>query len=66
LVVLCTAEDAPLASPLAGPRPDLTIPERFFKWREANPEHRPAARKEKEKTKAKPRPKKPGRPSRPR
>lgn len=31
LVVLCTAEDDELASPLAGPRPDLTIPERYFK-----------------------------------
>jgi len=33
LVVLCTAENAELSSPLAGPRPDLTIPERYFKWR---------------------------------
>lgn len=31
LVVLCTAEDADLASPLAGPRPDLTIPEGYVK-----------------------------------
>ena len=31
LVVLCTAEDAELASPLAGPRPDHTIPERFYR-----------------------------------
>lgn len=34
LVVLCTAENAELSSPLAGPRPDLTIPERYY-------EHRP-------------------------
>ncbi len=33
LVVLCTAENAELSSPLAGPRPDLTIPEQFFKRR---------------------------------
>ena len=33
LVVLCTAENAELSSPLAGPRPDLTIPEQYFKWR---------------------------------
>lgn len=33
LVVLCTAEDADLVSPLAGPRPDLTIPEKYFKRR---------------------------------
>jgi hypothetical protein len=31
LVILCTAEDAELSSPLAGPRPDLTIPEQFFR-----------------------------------
>ena len=31
LVVLCTAEDAELLSPLAGPRVDLTIPEKYFK-----------------------------------
>lgn len=31
LVVLCTAEEDELSSPLAGPRPDLTIPERYFK-----------------------------------
>ena len=31
LVVLCTAEDDDLASPLAGPRPDLTIPERYYR-----------------------------------
>lgn len=31
LVVLCTAENDELTSPLAGPRPDLTIPERYFK-----------------------------------
>jgi hypothetical protein len=31
LVVLCTAEDTALSSPLAGTRPDLTIPERFVK-----------------------------------
>jgi hypothetical protein len=33
LVVLCTAENAELASPIAGPRPDLTIPEKYFKRR---------------------------------
>ena len=33
LVILCTAEDAELASPLAGPRPDLTIPEKYFRGR---------------------------------
>jgi hypothetical protein len=33
LVVLCTAEDDQLASPLAGPRPDLTIPERYWRPR---------------------------------
>ena len=33
LIVLCTAENAELTSPLAGPRPDLTIPERFIKGR---------------------------------
>ena len=33
LVVLCTAENAELSSPLAGPRPDLTIPEQFFRRR---------------------------------
>jgi hypothetical protein len=66
LVVLCTAENAPLASLLAGARPDLTIPERFFKWRQANPEQKPTPRKEKEKAKSKPRPKKPVRPRRPR
>ena len=32
LVVLCTAENAELSSPIAGPRPDLTIPEQYFKW----------------------------------
>ena len=37
LVILCTAEDAELASPLAGPRPDLTIPERYFKRPPASP-----------------------------
>jgi hypothetical protein len=37
LVVLCTAEDAELASPLAGPRPDLTIPERYFRRPRASP-----------------------------
>lgn len=31
LVVLCTAENDELASPLAGPRPDLTIPEQYFR-----------------------------------
>lgn len=31
LVILCIAEDDELASPLAGPRPDLMIPERYFK-----------------------------------
>ncbi len=31
LVVLCTAEDAELSSPLAGPRVDLTIPEKYFR-----------------------------------
>ncbi len=62
LVVLCTAENAPLASPLAGPRPDLTIPERFFKWRTTNPDQKPAPGK----AKSKPRPKKPVRPRRPR
>lgn len=31
LVILCTAEDDELASPLAGPRPDLTIPEKYLK-----------------------------------
>jgi hypothetical protein len=31
LVVLCTAENAELSSPLAGPRLDLTIPEQYFK-----------------------------------
>jgi hypothetical protein len=31
LVVLCTAENAELASPVAGPRPDLTIPEKYLK-----------------------------------
>jgi hypothetical protein len=36
LVVLCTAENAELASPLSGPRPDLTIPERFFRGRRKN------------------------------
>lgn len=35
LVVLCTAENAELSSPIAGPRPDLTIPEQFFKWRQS-------------------------------
>jgi hypothetical protein len=30
LIVLCVAEDAALSSPLVGPRPDLTIPERFL------------------------------------
>lgn len=34
LVVLCTAEDAELVSPLAGPRPDLTIPEKYFRGTE--------------------------------
>ena len=62
LVVLCTAENAPLVSPLAGPRPDLTIPERFFKWRQPTPDHTSAARKER----AKSRSKKPARPRRPR
>ncbi len=35
LVVLCTAQDDDLSSPLAGPRPDLTIPEGFVEgtWR---------------------------------
>ena len=33
LVVLCTAENAELTSPIAGPRPDLTIPEKYFKRR---------------------------------
>jgi hypothetical protein len=33
LVVLCTAEHDELASPIAGPRPDLTIPERYFRVR---------------------------------
>ncbi len=33
LVVLCTAENRELSSPLAGPRPDLTIPEQYIKWR---------------------------------
>lgn len=33
LVVLCTAENAELSSPLAGPRPDLTIPEQYFRRR---------------------------------
>lgn len=32
LVVLCLAENAQLSSPLVGPRPDLTIPERNFRW----------------------------------
>lgn len=31
LVVLCTAKNAELASPLSGPRPDLTIPRKFYK-----------------------------------
>ena len=31
LVILCTAEDPELVSPLAGPRPDLTIPEEYFR-----------------------------------
>ena len=38
LVVLCTAENAELASPLSGPRPDLTIPQRYYKGRKDNPE----------------------------
>ncbi len=62
LVVLCTAENAELASPLAGPRPDLTIPEKFFKGRKGNPDQRPAPRK----PTLKPRSKNPVRPRRPR
>ena len=31
LVILCTAENAELTSPLTGPRPDLTIPRKFVK-----------------------------------
>ena len=33
LVVICTAENAELSSPIAGPRLDLTIPEQHFKQR---------------------------------
>lgn len=33
LVVLCTAENAELSSPLSGSRPDLTIPKEFFKYK---------------------------------
>jgi len=62
LVVLCTAENDPLASPLVGPRPDLTIPERFFKWRQTNPDQKPTPRE----TNSKQRPKRPVRPPRPR
>jgi len=47
LVVRCTAENSPLASPLADPRPDLTIPEKFFKWRKANPDQKPTPGKAK-------------------
>ena len=36
LVVLCTAEDPDLTSPLAGARPDLTIPEGYLRG------HRPS------------------------
>lgn len=39
LVVLCTTEDAQLSSPLAGPRPDLTIPERFAPNRPPDDQH---------------------------
>jgi hypothetical protein len=60
-VVLCTAENDPLASLLAGPRPDLT-PEKFFKWRSTNPDQKPTSRK----TNSKSRPKKAVRPPRPR
>ncbi|RYF51416.1 MAG: hypothetical protein EOO38_03290 [Cytophagaceae bacterium] len=31
LVVLCTSEDKDLVSPLAGTRPDLTIPKKYYK-----------------------------------
>ncbi len=39
LVVLCTAQDAQLSSPLAGPRPDLTIPEKYLRgtWQPEGP-----------------------------
>ena len=50
LVVLCTAEDADLVSPLSGPRPDLTIPKKFYKGRKVNPD-RPGRRKPKPKPK---------------
>jgi hypothetical protein len=62
LVVLCTAENAELASPLAGPRPDLTIPEKFYKLRKGNSGQRPAPRKPTLKARSK----KPVRPRRPR
>lgn len=33
LVILCIAENGELTSPIAGPRPDLTIPEQYFRRR---------------------------------
>jgi hypothetical protein len=53
LVVLCTAENAELASPLAGPRPDLTIPEKYYRVRKGKPGKEPAPRKPKRKAKSK-------------
>ncbi len=40
LVVLCTSKDPQLASPIAGPRPDLTLPEGFVRgnWRPGGPD----------------------------